>query len=70
MKNGKQATQRKKSRSFTQEMHLVFSEWVNKLPFVQKETHKAPGEDNQDNVASDKEAKGKLKRVSRRDDYR
>lgn len=61
-KNAQRATQTKRNRSFTQEMHLVFSEWVNRLPFVQKGTPKALREEDRDDVSSDKEAEGKLKK--------
>lgn len=61
-KNAHQATQTQRTRSFTQEMHLVFAEWVNRLPFVQKNTPKAPGEEDQTSASSDKEAKGKVRK--------
>jgi hypothetical protein len=42
MKKRAQATQRKESRSITQEMHQSFTEWVNKLPFIKKDIPKPP----------------------------
>jgi len=44
-----QATQRKESRSFTQEMRQTFADWVNKLPFIKKDAPDPPeGEDLED----------------------
>ena len=54
MKNADQATQTKRNWSFTQEMHLAFTEWVNRLPFIKKDTpHSLEREDLEDE-SSDK----------------
>ena len=50
MKNANQATQTKQNRSFTQEMHLAFTEWVNRLPFIKKEAPKAPAGATQEDI--------------------
>ena len=55
MKKHIQATQRKRNRSITQEMHQVFAEWMEKLPFIKKGTHKPPERERAASVATERE---------------
>ena len=54
MKDSNQATQKKESRSFTQEMHLAFTEWVNRLPFMKKDTSDPPVREDLEDESSGK----------------
>lgn len=42
MKKKSRASQTKPHRSFAQEMHLAFTEWVNRLPIIKKDAPKVP----------------------------
>jgi hypothetical protein len=57
MKKRTQATQRRESRSVTQEMHQAFADWVNKLPFIKKDLRKAPNREDLEDESSDKASK-------------
>jgi hypothetical protein len=54
MKDSNQATQKKESRSFTQEMHQAFTDWVNRLPFIKKDIPHSPERGDLEDESSDK----------------
>jgi hypothetical protein len=54
MKKPNQETQKKESRSITQEMHQAFAEWVNKLRFIKKDVPKPPEREGREDASSDK----------------
>jgi hypothetical protein len=54
MNKSNQATQKKESRSFTQEMHQAFTDWVNRLPFIKKDIAYSPEREDLEDESSDK----------------
>jgi hypothetical protein len=56
MKNSDQTTQKKSDRSFAQEMHQAFLDWVNQLPFMKNDIPGSPGREARDETPADQAA--------------
>jgi hypothetical protein len=53
MKKHHQTTQRKRIRSFTQELHRAFADWVDQLPFMKSVIRKEPKRKDQGQKSAD-----------------